>query len=47
MYRTMFDQIVSEFKPLLLILPFHALLHSRVWVRCALAGRLGKGGAGA
>jgi hypothetical protein len=36
--RKMFDQIVSEFKPLLLILQLHALPHSRVWVRCALVG---------
>jgi hypothetical protein len=35
----MFDQIDSEFKPLLLILQFHALSHSCVWVNCALVGQ--------
>jgi hypothetical protein len=37
-YRKLFDQIVSEFKPLLLLLPLHALPHSCVWIRCAVVG---------
>jgi hypothetical protein len=30
------DHIVSEFKPLLLLLQFLALPHSCVWIRCAV-----------
>jgi serine/threonine protein kinase len=36
--RRVFDQIVSEFKPLLLLLQFNALPHSCVWIRCAMVG---------